>query len=258
MDGLEASEKIRELDEKTPIVALTANIMSNDMKIYKLRGIKDCLGKPFSSQELWYCLMSYFTPLSMESPDSDAQKNEKSENDIEFEKTLHLMFVKSNQNTYGEIVKALEEGDLKLAHRLVHTLKSNAGQIEKTDLQKAAAEVESQLKDENNRVTVESLNVLEMELASVLNELSPLLKESEKTSDSEATPETEFLGPKEARELIKKLKPLLKSNNIQCLDFINDLRAIPDSGTLVQLMKDFDFEEAFLTLEELGKKYEFA
>jgi len=33
MDGLEASSKITELGIKTPIVALTANIMSNDMEI---------------------------------------------------------------------------------------------------------------------------------------------------------------------------------------------------------------------------------
>jgi CheY-like chemotaxis protein len=254
MDGLEASEKIQELDDKIPVVALTANIMSNDMEIYKLRGIKDCLGKPFSSQELWYCLMSYFTPLSMEDPDSDAQKNEQAENENEFDKSLQLMFAKSNQNKYEEIIKALEEGDIKLAHRLAHTLKSNAGQLEKTALQKAAAEVEYLLKDEKNLVTEEQLNILKIELTKVLSEFSPLLKESANLPDSETTLEAKFIDPKEARDLIEKLKPLLKSNNIQCLDFINDLRAIPESKTLIQQMEDFDFEEAVLTLEELERK----
>ncbi|MDR1837962.1 MAG: transporter substrate-binding domain-containing protein [Treponema sp.] len=254
MDGLEASEKIQELDDRVPVVALTANIMSNDMEIYKLRGIKDCLGKPFSSQELWYCLMSYFTPLSMEDPDSDEQKNEQLESDSEFEKNLQLVFAKSNQDKYEEIVKALEEGDIKLAHRFVHTLKSNAGQIGKTNLQKAAAEVEELLKDEKNLATEEQLNILKIELTKVLDELSPLLEEAANLTDSETSFETKFLDPKEARELIEKLKPMIKSNNIQSLELINDLRRIPESKTLVRQMEDFDFEEAVLTLEALERK----
>jgi len=256
MDGLEAAEIIQRLDDKVPVVALTANIMSNDMEIYKLRGIKDCLGKPFLSQELWCCLMGYFNPISMEDPDSDGQKKDQPEDNDEFKKTLKLMFAKSNQNKYGEIIKALEEGDIKLAHRLVHTLKSNAGQIGKINLQKAAAAVENQLKGEKNLATGEQLNILEIELTLVLNEISPLLEESANLSVPETTVETKSLSPDETLELIRKIKPLLKSSNVQCLNFINDLRAIPESETLVQQMEDFDFDVAFLTLAELEKKYD--
>ena len=63
MDGLEASAKILELDANIPVVAMTANIMTEDMEIYKRSGMNDCVGKPFTSQELWHCLMKYFTPL---------------------------------------------------------------------------------------------------------------------------------------------------------------------------------------------------
>jgi len=63
MDGLEASAKILELNTGIPIVAITANIMANDLEIYKASGINDYLGKPFTSQELWLCLMKYLTPV---------------------------------------------------------------------------------------------------------------------------------------------------------------------------------------------------
>jgi len=66
MDGLEASEKIRKIDPKIPIIAVTANIMSDDMDIYKMSGINDCVGKPFKPQELWLCLMKYMTPVNVE------------------------------------------------------------------------------------------------------------------------------------------------------------------------------------------------
>ena len=62
MDGLEASARIMELNIGIPIVALTANIIYNDKEIYKKNGMNDCVGKPFTSQELWSCLMKYFTP----------------------------------------------------------------------------------------------------------------------------------------------------------------------------------------------------
>ena len=63
MDGLEAAAEIIKLNVGVPVIALTANIMSDDMEIYKDSGMNDCLGKPFSSQELWHCLLKYLTPL---------------------------------------------------------------------------------------------------------------------------------------------------------------------------------------------------
>ncbi|MCL2665617.1 MAG: ATP-binding protein [Defluviitaleaceae bacterium] len=61
MDGLEASSIINGLKTGTPVVALTANIMTNDIELYKANGMKDYLGKPFTSQELWGCLQKYLT-----------------------------------------------------------------------------------------------------------------------------------------------------------------------------------------------------
>jgi len=62
MDGIEAAGRIRGLNTGVPIVAMTANIMSDEIELYLKSGMSDCLGKPFKSQELWHCLMRYFTP----------------------------------------------------------------------------------------------------------------------------------------------------------------------------------------------------
>jgi diguanylate cyclase (GGDEF)-like protein len=98
--------------------------------------------------------------------------------EAEFQKKLRLLFAENNQNKFDEINKALKAGDIKLAHRLAHTLKSNAGQIGKTRLQSAAADMEHRLKDGENLVTEEQLKILETELSMVLDEFAPLLKES--------------------------------------------------------------------------------
>ena len=63
MDGFEASSEIIKLDPNIPMVAMTANVMSEDLDVYKLSGMPDCLSKPFTSQELWRCLLKYFNPL---------------------------------------------------------------------------------------------------------------------------------------------------------------------------------------------------
>jgi two-component system sensor histidine kinase/response regulator len=65
MDGLEASAEIKRLGCMTPIIALTANVLTQDTDIYYRYGIVDHLGKPFTAQELWNCLSRYLTPIAM-------------------------------------------------------------------------------------------------------------------------------------------------------------------------------------------------
>jgi len=250
MDGLEASEKIKGFNPGIPIVALTANIMSNDRELYKTYGMSYCLGKPFSSQQLWRCLMKYFTPLKMDNINSSARETKDIEVDEDFQKSLRLLFAKGNHSKYEEIIKALGEGNIKLANRLAHTLKSNAGQIGKISLQQAAADVEQQLKDGKNLVSEENLKTLETELTLVLNELSPMQEES---SSSPAL-ETKTFDLQKMRELIKKLEPLLDNGNLQCLELVNDLRAIPGSEGLIQKIEDYDFEDATVKLAELKRE----
>ena len=62
MDGIEAASKIMALNTGTPIVAMTANIMSSDVEVYKSSGMPDCIGKPFTSHELWRVLIKYLSP----------------------------------------------------------------------------------------------------------------------------------------------------------------------------------------------------
>jgi CheY-like chemotaxis protein len=59
MDGLEASALITELKTGSPIVALTANVMSHDKDLYEKAGMTDSVTKPFKTQELIGCLGKY-------------------------------------------------------------------------------------------------------------------------------------------------------------------------------------------------------
>jgi HPt (histidine-containing phosphotransfer) domain-containing protein len=216
--------------------------MSHEKELYQKCGIKDCVGKPFRVRELWACLLKYISPVRWDTEDI----NETRQHDEELKYILMVNFVNDNKNRYNEITEAINSGDIKLANRLAHTMKSNAGQLGKTKLQKAAADVEYLLKDGKNLVTSEHLAILKTELNAVLDEIAPLLSE-------DTTPQAEVLGREEARELLVKLKPLLEKGNPDCLKFIDALRGIPGSGELIQQMENFDFELATETLDSLDK-----
>jgi len=59
MDGIEAAANIIALNTGTPVVAMTANVMSSDLENYRNNGMPDCLSKPFTSQDLWRILVKY-------------------------------------------------------------------------------------------------------------------------------------------------------------------------------------------------------
>jgi len=248
MDGIEASLKIIQLNLGIPIVAMTANIMSTDREIYTQSGMSGCIGKPFTSQELWHCLLKYLTPLDK----TDTNINARNEASNDFDKKIQILFVKDNKSKFSEFIKALEDNDIKLAHRIAHTLKSNAGQIGKTILQQAAAVIESRLADGKNNVTSEQMKNLEIELNIVINELTPLLEEQEFKSEKAEVQPLDF---ESIKEIFTKLEPLLKTGNSECMNYLESLNYIPGSDIIIQHMDNYEFSKALSELEILKNAY---
>jgi CheY-like chemotaxis protein len=244
MDGLEAATIILGLDTGIPIVAMTANIMSNDREIYRMSGMNDCVGKPFTSQELWRCLLKYFKPVNWQNVDG----KQDTQADNELRQKLTVNFVKDNRNRFSEIEKALDCGDIQLAHRLAHTLKGNAGYLGKTLLQQAAADVERQLKDGKNLATPQQMAALETELSAALAELAAIIPSANETPSPGVAVQTD---PVNAAELIASLEPMLEMGNLECREFIASLRQIPGTEELIGQMEDLDLQEALVTLTEL-------
>jgi signal transduction histidine kinase/DNA-binding response OmpR family regulator len=250
MDGIEAATELGKMNTGIPIVAMTANIMSGEKDLYKTSGMPDYLGKPFTSQELWRCLLKYLTPIGSHKRSAKGEL----EADAEFTKSLQKHFLKNNGNKANEIVNALNSGDIKLAHRLAHSLKGNAGQLKKTGLQKAAAAVEKALKDGENHVTAEQIQLLEKELAAFLEELSGMFGAEESGSEKDDPVSIKEMEPQKAKELFNKLEDLLNKGNPECIKFAAPLRALPDGKQLMQQVEDFDFTAALSTLNAMRER----
>jgi len=176
-------------------------------------------------------------------------------------KTRELIevFLKNNRTRYGEMVKALEEGNIKAAHRIAHNLKSNAGFFGEKPLQNAAAEAENLLKGGNN-ITKPQMAVLETELNAVLSRLTLEFEELCR-SDTAVTgcvnADKKPLDRAAALELLEKLEAFIKTGNLESLNFTGDIGRLPGDetlkGELLREIDDFEFESAFVTLGKLRK-----
>jgi len=251
MDGIEATSKIMKLGTGTPIVAMTANIMTDDRERYKSLGMSNCVGKPFTSQELWKCLLTHIKQVGSTTFDTDGNDNN---GNVELLNLLRTDFVTSNQTKIYEISSALADGDITLAHRLVHTLKSNAGYIGMTALQKTAADVEMSLKGGENRVTSKQMNALRLNITEALDELAPYMDPAPDAAQHDAIVPVYDIDI--ARAIINKVEPLLKRGNPECLKFIDDLQMVPGSGEVIVQMKEFYFGNAAKLLSEVKKSLE--
>jgi len=245
MDGLEAASKINKLGVKTPIVAMTANIMPTDIELYKNSGIPDYLGKPFTSQELWGCLLKYFQPVNI----SVVDKYRQAADNTKLLEQLKINFVKSYQAKYAEIKKALNDGDIKLLQRLFHTLKSNAGQIGEKHLQETAETAEAMLRKGKNMINEDQISILEAELKMVLEKLAPMLAKADTVKK---------LNPVDGEKILQlfgQLEPMLIARNPECINLIDELRHLQGMEILVQQIEEYDFKPAAKTLNELKKEW---
>jgi signal transduction histidine kinase/CheY-like chemotaxis protein len=289
MDGLEAVKKLAEIGNTIPIVALTANIMTTDREAYKAHGMNEYLSKPFATHDLWNCLLNYIKPVKREATQAEAftalkaaktvqettlapdnaasapaapvvtltpQKTvmAESEEDARLRMRLISNFLKDNKTKDEEIKNALATGDIKLAHRLAHTLKGVAGLVAQPGLQNASYAIESALNAGDTNTASNGLGLLETELKKSLAELTAISEAAQKPNAANAEPPAVTLDRFEALELIDKLRALLENGDSDCISLIDGLRSIPESKKLIEQVEDYDFEPALLTLEEIKSK----
>jgi HPt (histidine-containing phosphotransfer) domain-containing protein len=216
--------------------------MSEEIENYKKNyGMKIFLGKPFTSQELWHILLQFLKPISSEYIDEGKNLQRKNK----FLKRVQTNFARSYQTVVDDINEAIKKGDFTLAHRLVHSLKGNAGQINESALENTAQIIEKILLTEPENITNDILKALESEMRIVLEKLKPLLDEPESVNKKKP------MGPDEVKTLFEELLPMLKNSNTKCIRYLDDLRAIPEAKELALQIERIELRAAYKTLISL-------
>jgi two-component system, sensor histidine kinase and response regulator len=147
MDGFTATRRIRELERQNgrgkhvPIIALTANVMSEDRENCIAAGMDAHLGKPIEPAQLIDCLSRYLKPDRRSEVDMSALR-ELTGGDAEFERELLATFVSSGDQCLAEILAALRIGDYDTIGSRAHALKGASANIHASGLAAAASSLE--------------------------------------------------------------------------------------------------------------------
>jgi PAS domain S-box-containing protein len=156
MDGFNATRRIREQERadgraRLPIIALTANVMSEDRESCIAAGMDAHLGKPIEPAQLVDCLARYLKPRSSAAataatagPEVDLSAlRELTGGDSDFERELIETFIASGDQCLAEIVAALRDSDLETVGKRAHALKGASANIHAPGLAAAASSLES-------------------------------------------------------------------------------------------------------------------
>jgi two-component system, sensor histidine kinase and response regulator len=152
MDGFTATRRIRELEssrgsKRLPIIALTANVMSEDRENCIAAGMDAHLGKPIEPAQLIEAL-SRFLKARAAAPSIDREAlRELTGGDAEFERELAETFVSSGDQCLAEIMAALQVSDFDTVRKRAHSLKGASANIHALDLSKAASSLEDAVRE---------------------------------------------------------------------------------------------------------------
>jgi CheY-like chemotaxis protein len=151
MDGFTATRAIRAAEARKgdgthlPIIALTANVMSEDRERCLAAGMDAYLGKPLEPSQLGDCLDRYWKnhPAKVEQEIDLAALRELTGGDIEFQRELVATFISSGDECLADIVAALAAQDLETVGKRAHALKGASANMHAHTLSTAASNLEN-------------------------------------------------------------------------------------------------------------------
>ena len=149
MDGFTATRRIRERESREglgihlPIIALSANVMSEDRDNCMAAGMDAHLGKPLEPTQLADCLARYLkADAAADAVDMEAL-HALTGGDAEFERELVETFVSSGDQCLADIVAALAMRDWETIGKRAHSLKGASANMQAHSLSVAASDLES-------------------------------------------------------------------------------------------------------------------
>ena len=222
MGGLEASKIIRETDPTIPIIALSANIMKENIEETKRVGINEYLSKPIEVEKFYEILIKYLPQktnlyITPKKEDQDTFIPTFIHIDTKVglahmgqNKKLYLKILKNFYKNYKDLnFKELNDDELQ---RVLHTIKGLSSNIGATQLSTLAQQLEENFSDLLFQEFYLHLHTLlnELQYLEEINEPKPLVQ-LEDTKKTELFNELKkYAQQRRAREC-KKLVEALSS-----------------------------------------------
>jgi CheY-like chemotaxis protein len=193
MDGIEATEKLREREKSTgkhqPVVAMTALVMKGDRERCMDAGMDGYLSKPIRPQELDEVLDTYvlrerveFTPAPepavQEASVTTAELLERIDGDRAFLSELLDLFREDYPAQLSAAREAARSGDAATLQRVGHALKGALGNLAAPVSSRMAGQIEAMGRSGDVQSAAAAVNELEQELGRVIAILDGLCMET--------------------------------------------------------------------------------
>ena len=265
-----------------PIIAMTAHAMAGDEEKSIEAGMNDHVTKPIDPDQLFATLQKWIQPGkrrseirlpegAVKSPEADQSapdKDQLPESLPGFDLAAGLARLMGNKRLYrkllldfganygrvaNEIRETLEVGDFEQAHSLVHNLKGLAGNLDATNLQAAAVEMEKLVKGQTAETASDKelnrkLTDLESALAQAMDAVQTLGPMAEKKTVERTGDEMSSIPPELAQKVVDRINAAVEMGDVMQIksiaeELISESDAVaPFCDELVRLAEDFDLE----------------
>jgi len=206
MDGLEATRRVRRgdrgvLNPRVPIIAMTANVLSEDRNRALQAGMDDFITKPINAKDVAAVLDRW---LSVVCPPTEPSAQDSQEvsihrvsvfnredlldrlsNDMDFVLSIIQTFSEDLPKLYTILQEYLEKGDLQSGQRQAHTIKGAAANLGAEALKEVAYTMERACADRDSQRAQECMEDLEAQVLILLKALQDELSVHRKPGDGE-------------------------------------------------------------------------
>lgn len=274
MDGVSATIEMRKLPQfkDLPIVAMTANAMTQDKTHCLEVGMNDHIAKPIDPEELWAKLLKWIKPRHAESSKKTISNVVNKQiaipaeiegldcelglrrvlNKREFYISILQSFANTQVETLSQIEMALRENNFEQAHRLAHTLKGLLGNIGAIALQTAVIEIETAIK---NHDAFENISPKLKQVEPTLSALIIQLRDYLQLNNAQII-ETQPIDNEELKIVVTKLTALFADSDSDSIDYFSEhskllKAAFPTQFKSLQTKIDnYDFPDALAELKQ--------
>jgi signal transduction histidine kinase/DNA-binding NarL/FixJ family response regulator len=164
MDGLEATALLRQSGFSAPIIALTANARSQDIKNCYDAGCSGFISKPIDREKFYSSLNKFLSEKTI----ADQKPNTNQQSALH---KLQLKFITSMPESLSTLEKAIIEKDLATIKKVLHSIKGMGGSFGYPEISQHALELEEIFEKKG--------------LDNMLNEIRPLQKTVQSLSPKE-------------------------------------------------------------------------
>jgi CheY-like chemotaxis protein len=268
MNGLQATAAIRadgRFDD-LPIVAMTANVMSEDRERCLQAGMNDFLGKPIEPEVFWSVLLRWITPRQIaggkqlsSNPSARVDRTAEAPRIAGVDTATGLRRVLGNVTAYHKMLRTflrdqsplparlaavMAAGDQVAAQALLHTLRGVAGNIGADTVQSLAQQMEQALGHDAQAELAARQAALIEHLEQVLAAIAAALPEPV------SQPTIDVIDNEQLADVHQRLLALVADNNSHAEKLMQEHKALLRSafGTLFTKIEtaldQFDFERA--------------